>query len=367
MEIISSIKFNFLFFLIMLSIKPLFLQIHDNFVSGILEEGNYDLLDVTDYYNSNLIVSSSKVIYTGIPPVKKKETNANLIKYSSLITINENYLLAACLQDSFLGKINLSTGNFISLLSYSDLIESETLEAPKAICSISSIDNLIFISNSKITEANGEKNVIINIFKISINNKESIDEGPLINNITEIKYFQLKEAPKNNQLTGQISCQPLSILDNQDDYRLICLYESIYSYVLNEKQTFEYSIYALIINSNFDGFENGLDSNLINRDSNYLGFRIYRENDTYIRCLSGHSLIEIYLANNSTIKSNFILSFYNLKADLDLISYNNEFTFSAQKISFMGKNDIYSLQINQKNYKNYFRYIDYSLNNIEKI
>ena len=103
-----------------------------------LEEGNYDLLDITDYHNLGLIVSSSKAIYTSFPTNKKVDTNANLIKVSSLITINSNYLLAACLQDSFLGKINLSTGNFVSLLSYSDVDEDVGI-IPRTICSLSNI------------------------------------------------------------------------------------------------------------------------------------------------------------------------------------------------------------------------------------
>ena len=124
MKVFLSIRNNIICFHLFAIINLIFSQINDNFETGVLEEGNYDLLDVTDYHNMNLVVSTSKNIYTGVPPVKKVETNANLIKFSSLITINENYLLAACLQDSFLGKINLSNGNFISLISYENPIDS---------------------------------------------------------------------------------------------------------------------------------------------------------------------------------------------------------------------------------------------------
>ena len=120
MKVLYSKKINFLLFLF-INIGLITSQINDNFEKRELEEGNYDLLDVTDYHNLGLIVSSSKSIYTGIPPIKKTETNANLFKYSHLITINTNYLLVACLEDSFLGKINLSTGSFTSLLSYSQI------------------------------------------------------------------------------------------------------------------------------------------------------------------------------------------------------------------------------------------------------
>ena len=152
MKVYSSIKNNFLFILFLINNNLIFSQINDNFASNTLEEGNYDLLDVTDYHNMKLIVSTSKSIYTGFPPNKKVETNANLITVSSIITINENYLLASCLEDSFLGKINLSTGNFISLIPYSEISTSTTLGIPKAICSLSNIDNYIFIGYSEIEE-----------------------------------------------------------------------------------------------------------------------------------------------------------------------------------------------------------------------
>ena len=96
----------FLFFFCCIA-KLIFSRINDNFDLKILEEGNYELLDVTDYHNLNLIVSTSKNIYTGIPPSLKIQTSANLIKATSLITISENYLLAACLEDAFLGRIKL--------------------------------------------------------------------------------------------------------------------------------------------------------------------------------------------------------------------------------------------------------------------
>ena len=115
MKVFFSIYNNLLLLLFLIKNNLFISQINDNYESGVLEEGNYELLEVTDYNNLNIIVSTSKNIYSGIPPTKKVETNSNLINVTSLITINENYLLAACLQDSFLGKINLLTGNFISL------------------------------------------------------------------------------------------------------------------------------------------------------------------------------------------------------------------------------------------------------------
>ena len=89
MKALYSLKTNCLLFLV-INFSLIISQLYDNFEKGQLEDGNYDLLDVTDYHNLGLIVSSSKSIYIGIPPVKKTETDANLFKYSHLITMNTN-------------------------------------------------------------------------------------------------------------------------------------------------------------------------------------------------------------------------------------------------------------------------------------
>ena len=97
-------------------------EIYDDFHRNNIETGDYDLLDVTDNYNLKLVVTTSKNIYTGIPPVKKDFTlTANLINSTSILTINQNYLLAACLQDSLLTVININTGASSSLINYNEI------------------------------------------------------------------------------------------------------------------------------------------------------------------------------------------------------------------------------------------------------
>ena len=374
MKVYFSIKNNFLLlFLLFLNFNLICSQIYDNFEEGILEEGSPDLLDVTDYHNIGLIVSSSKKIYTGIPPTKKTETEAKLIKVSSLITINSNYLLAACLEDSFLGKINLSTGRFVSLLSYSQiedtLNDTDTLQIPEAICSLSNIDDTIFIGYSKIVNWNESYNTI---FKFEIENKNDIDNGPTLVNSEEIKSFFFAKLKLETSSLRQISCEPLKILGDPTDYRLICLFESI-SMLYADDHSWEvtyYNVYAKTIKPDFqeDYFEDDLRKNELTSRTRGLGFRIFRENSTYARCLTGNSLDEIYLDSDAKIQTtSFSSSSYNLNADVDLISYSNKFTFSSQQISFMGKEGIYSFQINQKFYKNYFKLYNYNENIIQKI
>ena len=187
--------------LFLIEFKFILPQIFDNYESDILEEGNYDILDVTDYHNVSLIVSNSKNIYTGIPPTLKVKTNANLINATSLITINENYLLAACLQNSFLGKISLSDGSFTSLLSYINIGTYSSLDIPIKTCSLSNIDNTVFIGYSRIEyfESTDETNKTNIIFKIEITNKDDTDDGPLIDSSVEIKSFQF---PKSTIMTS---------------------------------------------------------------------------------------------------------------------------------------------------------------------
>ena len=372
MNIFLSILRSFLFLLTFYEIKFISCQIYDNYTSGILEEGNYYILDVTDYHNKNLIVSSSKSIYIGIPPSKKVETNVNLINSSAIITINDNYLLAACLKDSFLGKINLSNGNFISLLLYSDINITPDLDIPITTCSLSNMDNTIFIGYSRIDYFENEINKTNIVFKLNIINKESIEEGPSLDESVEIKYFIFPQSTMKTSSQRQISCEPIKIKDDPTQYRLICLHGDIDNYEFEEEIYSEISVYITSLNSEFDDFKFKMKEYLLQYMEEDFGFRIFRENNTFARCLTGGYLGEIYLTIvDSHIKikeNNFlpnVLQYFETEADL--FYYNNKFRFSVKKTSFMGKKNIYSFQINQNYYSNYFILYNYQEKIISKI
>ena len=357
-----------------IEIKFILPQIFDNYESNILEEGNYDILDVTDYHNINLIVSTSKNIYTSIPPSLKVTTNANLINSSSLITINENYLLVACLQDSFLGKIRLSDGTFTSLLSYTNIGTYSSLDIPIKICSLSNIDNTIFIGYSKIEyfEETDETNKTNIIFQIEITNKEDTDNGPVIDDLVEIKSFQFPKSTIMTSSSRQISCEPLRIKDDiNNEYRLVCLHEGIYENSFGGNITWEHKVYATTIKSDLINFEINMTESQIRYGKNELGLRIYKENDTYARCMTSNSLVEIHLSKTDSVtkisKSNLPTILYSFNAEIDLISYNNKFRFTAKKTTFMKKENIYCFQINLNYYPNYFKLYNYKENNIKKI
>ena len=119
--------------------------INDNFSNLILEE-NSELIDVNDYHDFKLIVTTSKKIYKGITPKLKTTTEAQLINSSSIATVNSNYILAACLKHSFLAKINLNNGNFTNLLDYSYFNNQDiNLKVPNTSCSLSIINDTLFI------------------------------------------------------------------------------------------------------------------------------------------------------------------------------------------------------------------------------
>ena len=363
-----------LFFLLLINAFGIILsQIYDNFSYDTLEEGNYDLLDVTDYHNKNLIVSTSKSIYMGIPPKKIIETNANLINATALITINDNFLLAACLKDSFLGKINLSTGNFISLLTYSDVSISPGLDIPITLCSLSNIDNSVFIGYSRIDYFDTEINKTNIILKLNILNKESVEEGPILDDKFEIKYFVFPQSTVKTSSLRQISCEPIKVTNDLTQYRLICLHEDVLKYEYLGEMYSENALYATSINSDFDDFEVEMFEYLIRYGDKDLGFRIFRENSTYARCLAANYLGEIYLelTPNSLATINKVNSLpqilKNFDSDTNLVYYNNKFRFSSKKTSFMGKSDIYSFQINQNYYSNYFILYNYQDKMINKM
>ena len=64
---------------------------------------------------------------------------------------------------------------------------------------------------------------------LTIQNKDSTDEGPSITNLDDIKNIDFGELDVETSSLRQISCEPLNIVDNPTDYRLICLHEGIFT------------------------------------------------------------------------------------------------------------------------------------------
>ena len=347
-----------------------FNQIYDNFTINVLEEGN-QLLDVTDYHNFSLIVTTGKNMCTGIPPKLKTKTNANLINSTSLITINDNYLLAACLQDSLLTKINLNNGSFSSLLNYSYISDIQ-LEIPITSCSLSIIEDTIFIGFTQINYFETETNKTNIIIKVNITDKDS-NNGPIFDTSVNIKYFIFPNSTIKTNSVRQISCEPLKIKMNKTtiSYRLVCLHETM-EFASDGFNRRRFYIYATAINENLDGFEIKFNEIRIFRVDDNSGFRIYKLNDYKARCIMKKEVYDLSLEissqkikiNKEETKSKNIRE---LTADLDLFDYNNGLVFYSEKVSFMNKSDIYYFRINRESSKIYFKLYDYKEIKIKRI
>ena len=318
-----------------------------------------DLVDVTDYHNYSLIITTSKKIYTGIPPTLKTTTTANLINASSIIILNEKYLLAACLQDSLLTKIKFNNGESTSLLNYNTFSTELNLDIPITSCSLSIIENTIFIGYTRIDYFEKETNKTNIVIRFNITNKES-DNGPVIDDSVEKKYFVFPKSVIKTNSTKQISCEPLRITNNISYYRFVCVFEDLCQ---ESEKKWSYHIFATSINENFDGFENNMYEICIYRHIENSGFKLIKLDDINLKIIMKSSDYDINLALN---KSNILAISKSIGSSyesvLDLFDYSNGYmiyltfpkNFSLFKVYKYNSND-------------YFNFSDYSVSFLKKL
>ena len=350
----SKLNLFLLIFLINYNLKNC--QIYDDFTRGTLETGNFNLIDVTDYQNQKIFVTTSKQIFQGIPPTPKSITNAKIINTTSIITINQNYILAACLEDSLLTKININNGQFSSLLSYSDI--NQNLQIPITICSLSSMGEYIFIGYSKIEYYPKQTNKTNIVIKLKIGN---IGSDPYLDGNFGKKIVNFQSSIKTDS-ARQISCEPLKY-GSANNFRLVCIYEDL-QYDSDER--FRSWRYFLIQASIDDDFNNIQYVNTLGRSNITLGFKLNRLNDREARCLMWKNIYAIKLKDSGDFTSNN-KTLSNYKASLDLFDYQSEFFFYAEKVNFMNINDTYSIVINKQSKPNIFKFYDYQETSIIKL
>lgn len=313
----NFILFNnhkFLYFLLFIFKYTKFLcQINDNFQSGILEEGENDLIDIADYLNTTLIISTSKNIYIGAPLSNKTSTNANLNSSSFAATCNENYILVACLEDELLVKININTGIQTTLLSYSNY---NSIIVSNHSCSLSILENFVFIAISRPISDN-----TVNYFfiKLNITNKDDIENGPIINERVEIKSFIFPYDVQKSNKSRDLSCETVFSRDN-DEYKFLCVHEN----VTNSKNR----LYGFILNTDFDGIyhENEIKSSI-----QEFGFRLYYLDKYYIRLVTRQFIYNLYFKDNTIKKYNGNTNLTSYESFYYLYFYNNNFVFSIRK------------------------------------
>ena len=306
--------FKLIVLMIIIKFKLKNCQINDNFQKQILEEGEYEFLDIEDSFNLGLIVSTSKKIYKGMPPEYISTTNASIINTTALLEINENYLLAACLEDCLLAKININTGESTPLLNYRGnngaLNIADNLDIPIIPCSLVKNKEFIFIAYTKIDYYQNSINKTHTIFKFALLNN-TIKENPCLNQTFSRKYTIPYPTIKTESL-NQIQCQPLKINNNKDYYNIVCIYED-YKYH-SELGTMRYFDYAVIINRAFQDLIEIENQKTIQIYTTNItgGIKFYRLNDTFGRFVIREKIFDIYLENIENIEINIQFIILNL-------------------------------------------------------
>ena len=351
---------RFSFFLLILNLMVLFMLCEDieNYKTYTLEgeENNY-LLDVTDYHNLSLLVSTSKKIYTGIPLTYKTTTNANLNNCSSVATVNENYILVTCLDDYLLGYININTGSFKNLLNYSEINVSPELTVPKTICSIRISENMAIIGYNQLDTENGNKTFILIKVDIKIND---VNEPEIDTSNEEIKFYKDFSVFRTNTLR-QIVCDTINMIDIPERLIFICIYDSY-------DESGKYAIFSQLISENFEQENNKVR---IWRYSSESGFRVQKINSFYIRSIIKDKVHNIYTeyegysekAYTRTINLSDKLALSVAKKDL--FDYNNNFIFTSS-YGVLSNMNYYNFSIITGN-NTYYKIYKYNKDSVKKL
>ena len=197
-------------------------DINDNFIYNTLESSGNSILDISDYLDLYLLISSSGNIYKGIPfsstPISI--TSAGLNSSSAAAVCNENYIIASCLNNYLLVKININNGKFESLVEYSDF--SSIVVSNSSSCSLSIYDNNVYIGISQPTSDNKIKNAVI---KLNIENKEDSTNGPtIVTNNSKLFIFPVEYSKTST--TRDISCEAI-VESTSNEHKLLCVYENL--------------------------------------------------------------------------------------------------------------------------------------------
>ena len=147
-------------------------------ISNLNEQGS--IIDVTDYHNLYLLITTEKTIYTGMTPIKRSETHSKILNISAAATYNNNYFLLACSEDYLLSKIEISSGQEIPLLNYDQF--NLTIEYLNYSCSICLSNNFVYIGMPQIIDYK----LIKNIIKVELSNPFYSNEPINLNN--QMKY-----------------------------------------------------------------------------------------------------------------------------------------------------------------------------------
>ena len=310
------IKFNKLFnniiiktFIIFICIQNI-LTISEYFQSfryGAISS-NASLIDISDYNDIYPIITTDNQIYIGMTPNRINVENSSIINISAAATYDNNTILLACSENYLLSKINIYTGEEISLLSYNKF--NLSIESLNYSCSICYSNNIAYVGIIQIINTTLEKNVI----KIELEDQYN-NNGTLVKNQIIYSFDYLLPITENNNFTRQISCEIITPNNSLSDEVLVC------GYIKYDNLTLKYSYIASLLNSQF----NEIHSITILTTQSLFSFRLQKINSTYIRYLTTKYSYEIYIEKESEFKLKYSSSSLRNKYLYSFDSFNDIF------------------------------------------
>ena len=286
--------FNIVIFIIQYKIMSF--KIFDSFQSSQLNDTG-DLIDIKDYHNLSIAISTSKNIYIGFPPVLKTNILEDIDIISSGITINVNYILLSCVSGYALSKLNINTG----IITFFNFFQSET----DTNCPISIFQDTVYI----VYPNNYDGVISPYILILDLINKEDTNGGP------STESFQMKFFPSFESTTKKykISCDIISIL-NGDEFHLVCCFvkkETIDSQI-------HYNIYGFVEGNQFLILSSTIETEI----------NVYKLNNYSLRCVITDKIQDIIIEKTGEEIQITKLSETNLPNNT-FISYSNVFKFTG--------------------------------------
>ena len=194
-----------IFIIVLINLSIIFSQDFQNFIPNILEEDS-DLLEVKDYENIGLIITTKK-LYSRLnfqyPSTFPSEFPSNAV----FATYDESYILTACTSNNLLGKFSESSLVEESIYSYSLF----SLSTTNRFCSISYLSPNAFIVYSK-RESSKINLTVVKIKLKMLTNGPIYDDSPAKFN-KEITFY--------TKSYKHISCEAIFSVDSYDKYALI--------------------------------------------------------------------------------------------------------------------------------------------------
>ena len=336
-------------FLIIYIYSYIVCQINDNFQKGDLEHENSYFIDINDYHNLNLIITTSQKIYkSNSLPNQISTFTAKVENYSMAATFDQNYLLVACLNDSFLAKININTGDSTNLLYYTDVIieDENTLVPPNQICSLSIFENIVHIAKA---QSYTKEDILFNkYYIIKLVLKTDGDLSPIIDSSIEKKIFKFPEEYKKAITLRQLSCEVITD-QKVNANKLLCVYEKFTA--VNKEDTW-------VNATTLDNDLTKLESNEIKiyKFSTLSGFYISKSENKIIKCMTRKTVYNLTLQNN-VIRTKGIIPLDDSYPNL--IYFVKNFGFTSKVASLSDNKNRFYIQIYTVS-DNYYRIYDHN-------